>query len=203
MSQRPDADQTSDRRVGLTASLPVLSTGGRSSGGAWRSWPPAACPRSRGSTIPAWRSRVAGDPSRRDFFRFMAASLALGGLTGCAVQPAESIVPYVEQPERIVPGKPLFFATAIATDGFGLGVLVESHDGPARPRSRATPTIRPAWAPPTSFAQAAILDFYDPDRSQVVTQDGRVETWVHFRGDVPRPARAEARTNEGRRPDAS
>ena len=43
----------------------------------------------------------------------MGASLALSGIAGCAIQPLESIVPYVEQPELIVPGKPLFFATAV------------------------------------------------------------------------------------------
>ena len=88
-------------------------------------------------------------------------------------------MPYVEQPERIVPGKPLFFATAIATDGFGLGVLVESQMG--RPTKIEGNPDHPASLGATdAFAQAAILDFYDPDRSQVVTKDGRVETWVHF-----------------------
>src|SRR5579859_1869492 len=50
-----------------------------------------------------------GPSSRREFFRLMAASMALGGMSGCAIQPSESIVPYVESPEQIVPGKPLFF----------------------------------------------------------------------------------------------
>ncbi len=109
----------------------------------------------------------------------MAASLALGGVTGCAIEPAESIVPYVEHPEQIVPGKPLFFSTAVTTDGFALGVLVESHMG--RPtRIEGNPDHPASLGATDPFAQAAILDFYDPDRSQVVTRDGRVETWVHF-----------------------
>ncbi len=109
----------------------------------------------------------------------MAASLALGGLTGCAIEPAEQIVPYVEQPEQIVPGKALFFATALATDGYALGVLVESQMG--RPTKIEGNPDHPASLGATdAFAQAAILDFYDPDRSQVVTREGRVETWVHF-----------------------
>src|SRR5262249_41725509 len=118
-------------------------------------------------------------PSRRDFFKFMAASLALGGVTGCAVQPAGEIVPYVEQPEQLVLGKPLFYSTALARDGFALGVLVESHEG--RPTKIEGNPDHPASLGATDlFAQAAILDFYDPDRSQVVIKDGRVETWVHF-----------------------
>src|SRR5918997_214438 len=70
------------------------------------------------------------DPmSRRSFLRLMGASLALGGLTACASGPPEKIVPYVRQPEDIVPGKPLFYATAMPFDGYALGVLVESHQG--------------------------------------------------------------------------
>src|ERR687892_2878252 len=54
------------------------------------------------------------DPfERRTFLKLMGASLALAGLSGCVYQPPEKIVPYVRQPEEIVPGKPLFFATAM------------------------------------------------------------------------------------------
>src|SRR5688572_13879056 len=58
------------------------------------------------------------DPKgRRDFLKLMAASLALAGVGACTKQPAEKIVPYVRQPEEIVPGRPLFFATAIPFAG--------------------------------------------------------------------------------------
>src|SRR5262249_56695901 len=50
---------------------------------------------------------------RRDFLKLMTASLALAGMGACTRQPEERIVPYVKQPERIVFGQPLFFATAI------------------------------------------------------------------------------------------
>ena len=66
---------------------------------------------------------------RRDFVKLMSASMALAGLTACN-RPAEKIVPYVRQPENIIPGKPLFFASAMPLGGIGtggailLGVLV-------------------------------------------------------------------------------
>src|SRR5919205_1932009 len=63
---------------------------------------------------------------RRDFVKLMGASVALAGLAACN-RPAEQIVPYVRQPENLVPGKPLFFATAIPLGGAGTGVLAESH----------------------------------------------------------------------------
>ena len=46
--------------------------------------------------------------SRRRFLTLSAASLALAGLTACNAQPPERIVPYVNQPEEIVPGEPLY-----------------------------------------------------------------------------------------------
>jgi molybdopterin-containing oxidoreductase family iron-sulfur binding subunit len=66
---------------------------------------------------------------RRNFLKLMGASLALAGLSGCAGQPAEKILPYVRQPEELVPGKPLFYASAMPLGGYATGVLVESHEG--------------------------------------------------------------------------
>ena len=70
---------------------------------------------------------------RREFLKVMGASLALAGLSGCLssspAPPDEKIVPYVRQPEEMIPGKPLFFATAMPIGGFGHGVLAESHMG--------------------------------------------------------------------------
>src|SRR5436305_7734239 len=65
--------------------------------------------------------------NRRDVLRLMGASLALAGLTGCTRQPTEKIIPYVHQPEEVTLGKPMFFATAMPVDGYGFGVLAESH----------------------------------------------------------------------------
>ena len=60
------------------------------------------------------RRRAAG---RRNFLKLMGASLALAGLTACTRQPTEHIMPYVRQPEELVPGRPLFFATAMPLGG--------------------------------------------------------------------------------------
>jgi molybdopterin-containing oxidoreductase family iron-sulfur binding subunit len=65
------------------------------------------------------------DPaSRRKFLRLMGASVALAGASACTKQPKELIVPYVRQPEEMVPGKPLFYATAMSVAGIATGVLV-------------------------------------------------------------------------------
>ncbi len=120
------------------------------------------------------------DPaSRRNFLKLMAASLGLAGATGCLTQPAEKIVPYVRQPEEIVPGKPLFFATAMTLGGYANGLLAESHEG--RPTKLEGNPEHPASLGATDlFAQASILSLYDPDRSQTVMERQVISTWGAF-----------------------
>ena len=123
----------------------------------------------------AWSETV----DRRQMLKLMGASLALAGLSGCTRQPNEKIVPYVRAPEQIVPGKPLFFATAMPLGGFASGLLVESHMG--RPTKIEGNPQHPASLGATDlFAQASVLTLYDPDRSQVVTRLGQISSWVAF-----------------------
>ncbi|REJ88227.1 MAG: 4Fe-4S dicluster domain-containing protein [Planctomycetota bacterium] len=118
--------------------------------------------------------------NRRDFLKLMGASVALAGLHGCT-QPEESIVPYVESPEHIVPGQPLHFASAVPLGGFATGVLVESHQG--RPTKVEGNPEHPVNAGSTDiYAQASVLGLYDPDRSQVVLQNGEISNWEEFVG---------------------
>ncbi|MDW8353419.1 MAG: TAT-variant-translocated molybdopterin oxidoreductase [Bryobacterales bacterium] len=124
-------------------------------------------------------------PSRRRMLQLLGASFGLAGLTGCTKQPPEKIVPYVRAPEDVIPGKPLFFATAMTLGGFASGVLVESHMG--RPTKVEGNPQHPASLGATDvFAQASVLTLYDPDRSQVVTRGGRISTWVSFVAEVSR-----------------
>jgi MoCo/4Fe-4S cofactor protein with predicted Tat translocation signal len=126
------------------------------------------------------------DPvERRTFLKLMGASLALAGLGGCVYQPPEKIVPYVRQPEEIVPGKALFFATAFELGGVATGLLAKSNEGrptklegnPDHPSSRGTTDV---------FAQASILDLYDPDRSQTPTFREMDRPWSGFLEDAKR-----------------
>ena len=121
------------------------------------------------------------DPKgRREFLTLMSASLALAGLTACTKQPAEKILPYVKQPEEVVPGRPLFFATTVSHDGYARGVLVESHEG--RPtKIEGNPDHPVSLGATDVFGQAAILGLYDPDRSQTVRFFGEVRTLAQFR----------------------
>jgi molybdopterin-containing oxidoreductase family iron-sulfur binding subunit len=147
------------------------------------------------------RAGVAGwDPvDRRDFLRLMTASLALAGLTACTKQPAERIVPYVNPPEDLIPGKPLFFATAMTLGGYGYGLLVESHMG--RPtKIEGNPEHPASLGGSDVFGQASILGLYDPDRSQVILNRGRVGSWNVFQAELAETlARLQAGGGEGLR----
>ena len=115
---------------------------------------------------------------RRDFVKLMGASMALGGLAACN-RPAEKIVPYVRQPEGLIPGKPIFFASAMPISGYAHGVLVESHMG--RPtKIEGNPDHPSSLGATNSWMQASILGLYDPDRSQVVRHLGEISTWSEF-----------------------
>src|SRR5438876_5392584 len=117
---------------------------------------------------------------RRDFVKLMGASVARAGLAACN-RPAEKIVPYVKQPEDLIPGKPLFFASAMTLGGFATGVLVESHMG--RPtKIEGNPDHPSSLGASDAFMQASLLGLYDPDRSQVVRHLGEIATWSDFLG---------------------
>ena len=129
--------------------------------------------------FPKGASEWLDSASRRGFLKLMGASLALAGMTACTKQPLEPIVPYVRQPEEVVPGRPLFFATAFTLGGYASPVLVESHM--YRPTKIEGNDRHSASLGGTDvFAQASMLEMYDPDRSQTITSLGDVRTWSGF-----------------------
>jgi MoCo/4Fe-4S cofactor protein with predicted Tat translocation signal len=130
---------------------------------------------------------------RRTFLKLMGASLALAGLTSCSYQPPETVVPYVRQPPEMVPGKPLFFATAMPFPGGSAGLLVRSNEGrpthaegnPDHPTS-GTPE-RPMGkrvAATDVFSIASILSLYDPDRSETITNRGEIRPYTAFLAEI-------------------
>ena len=132
---------------------------------------------------------------RRNFLKLMGASLALGGMAACTRQPTEHIMPYVRQPEELIPGRPLFFATATTLNGVAQGVLAESHEG--RPtKIEGNPDHPASLGACDAFSQASVLELYDPDRSQTVLFDGEVRAWGDFFGAL-RAALAEQTAKKG------
>jgi len=116
---------------------------------------------------------------RRQFLGYTVASLSLAGAGACSRQPQHTIVPYVHAPPQLAAGDPLYFATAASLGGAAQGFLVKSNYGrptkiegnPAHPGSLGATDI---------FAQAAVLDLWDPDRAQAVRHRGQETTWESF-----------------------
>jgi MoCo/4Fe-4S cofactor protein with predicted Tat translocation signal len=146
------------------------------------------------------------DPvSRRGFLKLMSASLALAGLSACTKQPDEPIVPYVQQPEDLIPGKPMYYATARPSQFGAQPLLVKSHmyrpvkveGNPEHPFSQGAADV---------ISQASLLDLYDPDRAQAATYNGGLASrksqlpgerpWGEFLNDV-RDAAATEKTRQG------
>ena len=122
------------------------------------------------------------DPvGRRSFLKLMGASLALAGVTACTKQPLEQIVPYVTQPEEIILGRPLYFATAMTMGGVSTGLLVESNEG--RPTKIEGNVLHPeSLGATTGYAQGSVLSLYDPDRAKTATYLGDDKPWKSFVG---------------------
>ncbi len=112
---------------------------------------------------------------RRRFLQLMGASLALGGLAACGPTPGTA-VPYVAQPEIIVPGKSLYYATAVEFAGYAQPVLGRTHVG--RPtKLEGNPQHPASGGRCDAFTQAAILQLCDPDRSKGPRFKGSNSTW--------------------------
>jgi MoCo/4Fe-4S cofactor protein with predicted Tat translocation signal len=120
------------------------------------------------------------DPvSRRGFLKLMGASLALAGLSGCTKQPDESIYPYVRQPEDLILGKPMYFATVHPFVTGAVPLLVKSDQ--FRPiKIDGNPEHPYNHGSSDAFTQATLLELYDPDRSQHVTYRGENREWTEF-----------------------
>ena len=135
-----------------------------------------------GHEFPPEADQAPRDPlSRRNFFQLMGASMALAGATGCQRYEKEEIVPLARRPEDQTPGTTQQYATAFELGGVGHSLLATAFEGrpikldgnPEHPFASGgvvTGTERHAGA--STFAQAAILHLYDPDRSQTPTSAG-------------------------------
>ena len=117
--------------------------------------------------------------SRRRFLQLMGASIALAGLNGCMRLPEQKIVPYTQQPEKLVPGRPLHYATTIRINGHPRGVVVTQNEG--RPTHIAGNPLHPlSLGAADVWTTASLLDLYDPDRLQSVLRQGSASSWEAF-----------------------
>jgi MoCo/4Fe-4S cofactor protein with predicted Tat translocation signal len=124
--------------------------------------------------FPAGASEISEDEwSRRDFMKLMGASMALAGLglTSCR-RPEMHLVPFTKSAEWTIPGKFLYYATAMPRRTGAIPLIATTVDG--RPIKLEGNPLHPASAGATdTFAQASILDLYDPARSRRFVNGGK------------------------------
>jgi MoCo/4Fe-4S cofactor protein with predicted Tat translocation signal len=121
------------------------------------------------------------DPGRRQFLKLMGASLLLAGLSACGDDKSERALPYVIQPDDIVPGVPRYYATGILFDGYVQPVIATTYAG--RPtKLDGNPDHPVTRGASDAFMQSAVFDLYDPERSKIPLRNGVSSTWNNFIG---------------------
>jgi molybdopterin-containing oxidoreductase family iron-sulfur binding subunit len=113
--------------------------------------------------------------SRRNFLKIMSASFAFAGIAtlgaGCR-RPEEKLEPFGKQPENYTFGDAQYFATAMPTRTGAIPLVVKSYEG--RPVKIEGNALYPGSNGSTDrYAQASILDLYDPDRARYFKHDGK------------------------------
>ena len=146
--------------------------------------------------LPLWRSeeergRAAGptpefgapvEPvtmDRRSFVQLMGASAAFAAAAGCLKPPDDKILPYSRQPEEVIPGNPLHFATASTLGGHASALLVTSNEG--RPtKVEGNPDHPSSMGTSGLLEQGMLLQLYDPHRLSTVLFQKRPRSWRDF-----------------------
>lgn len=113
------------------------------------------------------------EESRRSFLKLMGASTALAGLgLASCKRPETEILPHTQQPEWQIPGKALYYATSMPRSNGAIPLVATTFEG--RPTKLEPNKIHPASCGTDTFAQAAILNLYDPARSKDFMAKGQV-----------------------------
>ncbi|MRX66787.1 quinol:cytochrome c oxidoreductase iron-sulfur protein precursor [Flavobacterium resistens] len=112
--------------------------------------------------------------SRRDFLKYVGFSTAAVTLAACE-GPVHKSIPYVLQPEQIIPGVADYYATTVF-DGFDFAnLLVKTREG--RPIKVENNTIEGAKFAANARIHASILGLYDSARLKEPKVDGKNSTW--------------------------
>ena len=113
--------------------------------------------------------------SRRDFLKYLGFSTAAATLAACE-GPVVKSIPYVVQPNEIVPGLANFYATTISNGYDFANILIKNREG--RPIKIENNTMASSSA--NARVHASILDLYDSGRLAQPMKNGLPTSWVEF-----------------------
>ena len=112
--------------------------------------------------------------SRRDFLKYVGFSTAAASLAACE-GPVVKSIPYVVQPEEIIPGVADFYATTMA-DGFDFAnILIKTREG--RPIKVENNTLEGAVTSANARVHASVLSLYDSLRLKQPKIAGKMASW--------------------------
>ena len=133
------------------------------------------------SPVSAVSDEVNGDPdfvtTRRSFLKAAGFSFAGAVAASCSRAPAATAIPYVQQPEGLVPGRPVLYASTCGACEARCGLLVTTRDG--RPvKIEGNPDHPLSGGSTCAVGQASILGLYDSQRLAYPTRRGQRSTWA-------------------------
>lgn len=119
-------------------------------------------------------SLASGSTSRRDFLKYVGFSTAAASLAACE-GPVVKSIPYVVQPEEIIPGVADYYATTIA-DGFDFAnILIKSREG--RPIKVENNNLEGSRTGANARVHASVLSLYDSLRLKKSKIAGKEAEW--------------------------
>ena len=119
--------------------------------------------------------------SRRDFLKYLGFSTTAAAIAGCE-GPVIKSVPYVVQPEQIIPGVANYYATAIADGNDFRSILVKTREG--RPIKIQNNKDAKSFNCSNARVNASVLDLYDTYRLQGPKVDGNYVSWDDFNNQI-------------------
>jgi molybdopterin-containing oxidoreductase family iron-sulfur binding subunit len=117
---------------------------------------------------------AASSTTRRDFLKYVGFSTAAASLIACE-GPVIKSIPYVVQPEQIIPGIADYFATSMF-DGYDFAnLLIKTREG--RPIKVGNNTLDGALYSANARVHASILSLYDSMRLKEPKMQGKNASW--------------------------
>ncbi|MCB9218861.1 MAG: TAT-variant-translocated molybdopterin oxidoreductase [Ignavibacteriales bacterium] len=121
--------------------------------------------------------------SRRKFLAILAASTAYAATACTSYRDKGEIIPYVNRPEEILPGKPTYYASTFSDDGQSYGILIKTREGrPIKIEGNPDDPINMGKIP--SKVHSSILNLYDPERLQFPKIDNRKVDWDKINSEI-------------------
>ncbi|HEX8871222.1 MAG TPA: TAT-variant-translocated molybdopterin oxidoreductase [Candidatus Acidoferrum sp.] len=127
--------------------------------------------------FPEPMDRPAEQFSRRSFLKAAGFAATIAGVAaGCSRAPVEKAIPYLVQPEEIVPGVSYFYATTCGGCSAACGVLAKNRDG--RPiKLEGNPEHPLSRGGLCAVGQASLLNLYDSRRLKGPLVQGKDASW--------------------------